>query len=281
MIRRIILKQVGGKTVYVFEDHATALVPWAEVHQRVGGPLYLITLDNHSDAKEALIDYGTRIKGIPIDETRRLRICANKILKRIDLSKQADVLGLVKKLRNTEQLDAAIRLGIFTKVFTLNFASTDSDNAKIIQIGDSVHSQFSIIRQLSGTDDWKDFVLEDDVLNLGLITINKNLRAHLVNGLFEKKYILDFDCDVIHTIRALKPLEKSVLYRLISKAQAITIARESSYIRQDLSDDPELRHEVDWYERGLTSQKILRRLLTHIRKAQNAHKPHPLRQQGC
>ena len=36
---------VSGKNVYVFEDHAMAVLPWREIHKDIGKQPYLITLD--------------------------------------------------------------------------------------------------------------------------------------------------------------------------------------------------------------------------------------------
>lgn len=51
--RKVDFYDISGKDVYVFEDRASALLPWAQVRTRLSEPPHLITLDRHTDAFEA------------------------------------------------------------------------------------------------------------------------------------------------------------------------------------------------------------------------------------
>lgn len=50
-------KNVGGKDVYVVDDHHLALAPWALIRRRLDQAPNLITIDHHTDVHEALLGH--------------------------------------------------------------------------------------------------------------------------------------------------------------------------------------------------------------------------------
>lgn len=105
-MKDIKVESVCGKRVYIFEDHATALIPWAECRRQFDRAPNLFTLEFHTDimiafnAYECLYDFDN--PGAPSGETAE-QMCAA-----IDFRDAGSVERAVEKLRNDEQIDAAI-----------------------------------------------------------------------------------------------------------------------------------------------------------------------------
>lgn len=102
--------EIHEKQVFVVEDHASALLAWAEVKQTHTNPLYLVSLDYHSDDHDAFKSAYCRKMGGPVDdhfpEYKRQR------LREIDVDDWNSLRKETHDLKNDEQIDAAINLGI-------------------------------------------------------------------------------------------------------------------------------------------------------------------------
>ena len=111
-------REINGKWVYVFESHNIALEAWAEL-KAIHHELNLITLDHHTDTNPAfgrssfVRDYA---RGDQAKETERI----NERVAEIDWRNKDQIQKAVAELRNDEQIDAAIRLGIFSFAFCFN-----------------------------------------------------------------------------------------------------------------------------------------------------------------
>lgn len=118
-MKDIKIESICGKKVYIFEDHATALIPWAECRQQLDRAPKLFTLDFHTDvmaafnAYECLQEFGEF--GAPSGET------ADQLCAAIDYRDDGSVERAVEKLRNDEQIDAAIKAGIIDYAFVVSY----------------------------------------------------------------------------------------------------------------------------------------------------------------
>ncbi|MBD3557534.1 UPF0489 family protein [Planktothrix sp. FACHB-1355] len=118
-MKDIKIQSVCGKNVYIFEDHATALIPWAACRRKLEGAPNLITLDFHTDVMTAFNAHECSWKfdnpNKPSGET------AEYLCSEIDYRDPVSVERAVEKLRNDEQIDAAIKAGIIDYAFVISY----------------------------------------------------------------------------------------------------------------------------------------------------------------
>ena len=57
------LKIIGGKAVYIVEEHHQALIPWGIERRKTALPPVLITFDYHTDTRPAFLHYALCIFG--------------------------------------------------------------------------------------------------------------------------------------------------------------------------------------------------------------------------
>lgn len=129
-MKEITVQSICGKNIYIFEDHATALIPWAEYRRHLDYAPNLFTLDFHTDTITAFNFYQCQQEFdnpnlIPGENSARL--CAA-----IDFRDAVSIERAVEDLRNDEQIDTAIKAGILDYAFVVSYyghGMTDSDAA--------------------------------------------------------------------------------------------------------------------------------------------------------
>src|SRR5215211_303199 len=110
-------REIHGKTVYIFESHNVALSAWAEIKATHDENLILLTLDHHTDTHEAFIKYARHKNGnnmVGIDPIMAERLAD------IKWTDQQSVRAAADELNNDEQIDAALKLGLFSYAFCVN-----------------------------------------------------------------------------------------------------------------------------------------------------------------
>ncbi len=121
-----LLEHINNKPVYIFEDHATAVIPWLMIKERIRSVPHLITLDHHTDTMQAFrFYYGTQMqqarnceqKGCEIESEISLLVAKLKELAEVYSYDQME--PLLKDLRNDEHIDLSIKLGILSYSITL------------------------------------------------------------------------------------------------------------------------------------------------------------------
>lgn len=213
-----------GRRAYLFEDHATALLPWAFIQKQHKAPLKLITLDHHTDANSAYLrdnfsQVGRDLQAI--EELRRQRIT------NIDVSKLHSVTEALKGLYHDEHIDLALRLGIIDKAFVIQH-----EHAVLLPEWAERHI---VVLPVAADSDQRvlyDAVLEDEFLTERLHQLNPNFS---ISG---DDYILDIDLDVFKTQAALEPMQHQVFDQLVANAKGITIATEPNWVRRLFMDSP-------------------------------------------
>jgi hypothetical protein len=273
--------QIKNKSVYIFEDHNEAIIPWQQISSLLNSKPALLTLDYHTDTHLGLLNYIHNILNIQRDYQQ-------KIKKSNEISSQPfNILKIVEKLRNDEQIDFAIRANFISHAYVISqnnsmftIKSTEEQQwwkekripqniinfnipkpigknyilpeNKIIELDNDIFDILEIYEERLQ----KDLVIDDKVLSHKISKImNINCSIFGSNYDFLNNFILDIDLDYFNTLNAINPEEKNIFYSLIYKAKAITIAKESYFVN-DLKLDKTL--SVDF---------LLERLLNHIEQA--------------
>lgn len=251
-MKKITHKDIYGKKIFIFEDHATAFYVWATNSPLNGTKPYLITLDHHTDTLLAFCRFAYNSCEGDIDKARTLQ---QQLLKDIDLSDCNSISSAVDKLNHDEHIDAAIKAGIISHSFSLQLmdctgtlSNEEIEYFKIDQIermlnnmprpnGPYTYSMpqnkmFIIPPGKAITDqdslNNKNWVLEDFYLQKQIDIIK--CVMHSSELACSTPYILDIDLDYFHTVKSVYPDKTNLFYGLIRNASYITIAKESSCV---------------------------------------------------
>jgi hypothetical protein len=117
-------REINGKWVYVFDSHNIALEAWAELKENYH-ELNLITLDHHTDTFTAFSERDFVYDYTREDPARTIE-SINKRVAEIDRRNKDQIQKAVAELRNDQQIDAAIRLRIFSFAFCFNNSNTNT-----------------------------------------------------------------------------------------------------------------------------------------------------------
>ena len=104
----------GGKSVFVFEDHAVALKPWALMRAELSAAPLLLTLDYHTDTRPAFGAAAWKAGGM--DGWHQ---CARAFLAAIRYKDAGTLEQAVGLLKNDEHILAAIGAGIIDAALVL------------------------------------------------------------------------------------------------------------------------------------------------------------------
>lgn len=281
-------RDVGGKAVYVVDDHHYALAPWALIRRQLDRAPNLITLDHHTDVHEAFLGHAHLETYESGGDAWAL---ARDLVKRIDWQDDQSLLWTIEHLRHDEHIDAATLSGVLNYAFCIQL-SDHSGNPSIEQqaydadrqarwpqpptlslpcrpmtYGDPGNHIFVISHDCAiGCDRMPhndDCVVEHGNMIIESIYLDDQLargaemsRCVGIDHLESQPYILDIDLDAFHSRQAIEPADRSTFCRLIRNAVAITVATEAECV-EELKFDGE---EID-------AEFLLARLLDHIQAA--------------
>jgi hypothetical protein len=259
---------IRGKSVYIFESHNFALSAWAEIKGSHPTKMILITLDYHTDTEPAFKRHTN--DGRPKLESR----WAERI-SQIDLRDEQSVFKAATDLFKDEQIDAAIRLNLFSAAFCFNeqgrnTTSSEEDhdiepdwgclpedecpNPIVLSDGIFVISEAHASRWVGRERAFADQAIEADMLGRLIARANHLAGSISVGDIREQPFVLDIDLDYFMTADSLAPKDPAVFHRLIKAAKAITIATEPAYVCK-LSD------------KELTAEYVLEKMVEHINRA--------------
>jgi len=288
-------KQIFGKDVYIFEDHATAILPWLEITSAIDKKPYLISLDYHTDTLPAFLSAAYK-------EHRENNVLCKQyrefLYEKVKIEQYESVSWAFPLLKNDEHIDFAIKAGIISHSFSIQYANstgTPSNEEKKYDEHINKHGGYLIARHTLNIEAPKgpvytysmpedkmfivpyvcaigcDKELHDDeclILHADQAIENTYLKAQLCKiwrmnitsklGRLTTKsppYILDIDLDYFRTKKAISPNDPTVFYKLIKHAAAITIAMEPDCVQM-------LKHDE-----SLNSEFLLLSLLKHIEAA--------------
>jgi hypothetical protein len=115
------LHDIGGKRIFVFENHNEALIPWAEIRRELPEPPRLFTLDHHTDVHYAFRQFvckGAR----PGDTPESLCSKASELAREVRFDDPSSVSQAAIRLAHDEQIDAAITAGILDIAFVAAYS---------------------------------------------------------------------------------------------------------------------------------------------------------------
>ncbi|CAO3453957.1 hypothetical protein [Azospirillum largimobile] len=281
--------EIAGKKVYSFEDHATALLPWAELSCVSSTKPYLITLDFHTDTHPAFLNHCFWNVSQDPDKAgpERDRLCKN-----LNKHDTISINNAISLLKHDEHIDAAIKSDIINHSFTIQRESSSTlsreeedffemdfmytfqnprprppftysvPEDRMFVIGQTCaigcprgpHDDQCIIDHINQAIE--DIYLQACLNEMTTMSVTSGLGA-----LTERPYILDIDLDYFQTFRSVNPISSTVFHDLIRGALGITIAKESVCV------------EMGRKEETLDSSYLLNKVLDHIQVALCARQP--------
>lgn len=283
-------EQINGKDVFVVDDHHRVLAAWICVRRGLQHVPNLITIDHHTDTRDAFLSYAwTEEYEGRVADARTLR---GQLIRQIDWHDDQSALAAIGKLRHDEHINAATSSGVIGNAFCIQLSNSrgsqpveqiaydaasetrclNPDNVPICSrprtfapscdgiyvIGHDCfvgcdarpHNDQCLVRQA-------DEIIESVYLNDQLARGAEISTCLGLTNIDAAPYILDIDLDAFHTFKAIAPEDPTTLYRLIKNAVAITIATEQQCVEELWLDD----------YHALNSSELLAMLLKHIYNA--------------
>lgn len=242
------------KQLFICKEHHKVLLPWAQV-RRTNKELNLLTFDHHTDTHGAFCHHLYYNK----DEN------LNALISKMDFRDDNTIISAIKKLKNDEHIDTAIKCGIFNRAFSVSHNGTFDKpcSNEFDSIHQSVETKIQFLMgQISlpkiqtypdarlyivGTDQRLNHEngISDKFLDFVLFKIRQMSNIQIT----ETEFILDIDLDYFHSYEALDRIDIKLFQHLLSCATAITIATEPDYA----------------YE-GIDQDEVLKRMLSHVKK---------------
>ncbi len=247
-------KVIGGKKIYIVENHHEVIIPWSEYASNNETAPVLLTFDHHMDTRSAFYRYSRKIADL---EWRSVR---DQLIADVNINESSTIISSLERLRNNEHIDFALQTGMISDavVFSLMNSGicTDYANSKIYYIDPCCTST---CKKSSHDDECQinvyDKVIEGEELLFKLNKINKFMPGFFVSNKINKKFILDIDLDCFHTKKAINATDMSVFNYLVNNAEIITIATEGYYVELEKKDSE------------INEHYLLEKLLAHIENA--------------
>lgn len=281
-------RDIGGKDVYVVDDHHYALAPWALIRRQLGRAPNLITLDHHTDVHEAFLGHAHLETYGSGNDAWAL---AMDLVKRIAWHNDQNLLWAIRHLRHDEHIDAATISGILNYAFCMQLSDRggnpsieqqayDADQqarwpqpptlplpCRPMTYADPENHIFVIshdcaigCNRMHHNDDCVvehgNMIIESTYLNDQLARGAEMSLSVGINYLGSQPYVLDIDLDIFHSQQAIEPADPTTFYRLIRNAVAITIAIEAECVE-------ELKFEGE----AIDAPFLLAKLIDHIEEA--------------
>ena len=253
---------IKGKDVYVVDDHHKALAAWVLVRRE--GPVApnLITIDHHTDTKEAFRVHAYRetYKG----HVKDTEVYRAGLVTQIDWRCDKSIAKAIANLRHDEHIDAATCSNTINNAFCIQLSDSRA-TPSVIPAGNRIYPLtfecFIGCQSMPHNDDCR--IRQSNEIIESRYLDEQISRGAMISRCFglpnpeSAPYILDVDLDTFHTRRAINPDDPSTFYRLVRNAVAITIATEAECVAEEWLDD----------EDPMTSDELLKRLFCHINNA--------------
>ncbi len=279
---------ICGKDIYVVDDHHKALAPWALIRRRLDRAPNLITIDHHTDVHEAFLGHAHLETCENGGDAWAL---AKELVKGIDWRDEQNLLWAIEHLRHDEHIDAATLSGILNYAFCIQL-SDSGGNLSIEEQAYAADRQGRWPQQPTLSPPSRPMTYEDPENHIIVIShncaIGCNRMPHNDDCIIEhgnmiiesiylddqlargaemsrcvgiahlevEPYILDIDLDAFHSRRAIEPADRTIFFRLIRNAVAITVATEAECVE-------ELKFEGE----AIDADFLLDKLMNHIAAA--------------
>lgn len=242
-------KSINGKSIYIFEHHHYALLPWAEVkRQHTDEDIVLLSFDHHTDTHDPFLSFAYKEYGGRTDNE-----LLRKLVSGINYFDDVSIEKAIENLRNDEHIKTAIQCGIIGHALIISPSGKETpisyeEKKRIAEF----NTPEAMMQQIQGTyritpkDErtypesdiyMPDFEIEENESETDVLS-DRFLTRHLselsrISGLItddgdvKSKYILDIDLDYFHVPEAAEPMEDTIIRKLIRNSEFITIAKES------------------------------------------------------
>lgn len=194
--------------IVTVDNHHEVLTAWAALRRRTGRSAVALTLDHHTDVLPA---FGRRA-----DAAERLEA--------FDFRSPEAVADAVLHLRHDEHIDLALRSSILARSFIIcheNF--TPPAHPEMVLLHDpALPDPQAMLNDAAAFRPFADAALES-------VTLERLLPEAFPPA--DAPFILDIDLDYLLTARAAAPRDPSRLLALVARADLITIALESDWLR--------------------------------------------------
>ena len=227
---------VGGKPIYVFEDHADAIIPWGDFRKTSSQVPSLITFDSHTDTMPAFGRFGhsefTQHRDENLwDEHRRQRSLE------VDYQCTESLKRAAKDLWHDEHICAAYEAGIISHAYVLSPAASSAGTNEEPYLtylpnfcyhgcNKGCHDQDCVVEH-------SDRALEDSHVG-ELLKQDERLQGFINSG---SPLILDIDLDYFRTSKSLEPDSCESFRGIFKRASIVTIATEPDWSRDLWLDD--------------------------------------------
>lgn len=284
----ITTENISGKSVFTFDSHHEALLPWAQCARDLGVLPRLLTLDYHCDTRPAFIGHcAVDIAAGLGDEDWETRAAVE--VAKIDFRNDDSIREAILKLRYDEHISAAVQSGIIDIAFAIvgssimnEYESNEQRAAEAVwqaqwedhpwapkpkarapytysipdeRIIELPHQKVRAKDQ-PPSKMYANMALESSFLRGRLDFIDIITKSAGVPGLFDAPFILDIDLDYFNTKKAVQPADHLVFHELIRQAKIITIAREPGCVKTCQRSGE-----------GLTSEWLEAEMKRHIKEA--------------
>ncbi|CAG0978179.1 hypothetical protein RHDC4_01708 [Rhodocyclaceae bacterium] len=233
------LHEIGGKRVYIVDDHHKVLAAWAIERRKLTAQPYLLTIDHHSDTDEAFRSYVclAAYEDGSVDEAAM----AAALITAIDWASDQSIAEAIAKLRHDEHIHAATRSGVLAASFSIQlsdqrgYVEPHADNVYVVPHKCAIGCQKKVYDDDCAVHHALEIIdtpyLDDQLQRIAEITTSIGL-PYIEN----LPYILDIDLDAFHSMKAANPADPSTFRRLIRGALAITIATEPEWVKEVWTD---------------------------------------------
>ena len=194
--------KINNIQVSVSDYHHEVLELWSKIKRDMPDtPLSSVTLDHHTDVVAAY----------------RL----NETVPSGGWKSEEIVKDAVSRLKHDEHIDWAIKSGLLDQAFVIAHVNeTPPADSRIRVLHDSrFPDELTQLNEPEKFYPMASKILDDDFL------------IPLLGDIPQGKYILDIDCDNFLCSKALFPENKTLWTKLIKNACAITISKESDYVK--------------------------------------------------
>lgn len=218
---------INNKHVHVVDEHNFVLPLWANFSISNNKQYSLVTLDFHTDTKPAFNRYAClQKKGEMFNVWNEFRKSYIKDINQKDIN---TVIEATKNLANDEHIYAALDLGYILDAHVIHVDDNNYQDHYIFyyltkNFFDLIPKELCVApygRKYEGLVEYRLNRLEDAYINDTKFRIPTN------------PFILDIDLDYFPTRESLNPIKREYIKELVSKAQLITVARESSYFQEN------------------------------------------------
>lgn len=254
---------IGGKSVYIVDDHHKALAAWTLERRRLGAAPTLITIDHHTDTDEAFRKFAfLATDGVGDEEA--IQLIEREHLANVDWRDDASIVEAIENLAHDEHIHAATAAGILARSFSIQLSDgSGSTQGEVRSDGLYVvphRCAVDCIKAVYDDDCVKhhaDEIIESRYLENQLSRADGLAASIGASPAVTAPFILDIDLDCFHSWRAVSPSDPSTFLSLIRAAEAVTIATEEGCVRElwlDETGAPDV-------------PELLRKLLAHIENA--------------